>query len=172
MWPFILEHLRSLWPTIAPHELFFKVRDESVKNPFSKPSKKSETLYVEKPELCAKTNVHVLEGHCVQILRPEIVVNVYSIALTLRVMESFNVKAVKQRSLSHPLMPKALRGKVCPGDIGVVNLNQRRLRDDEFVNDLDFINYVFHVEYPSAYDKIRERIADVACLLNRISSTI
>ena len=139
----------SLWPDILPHEVIVKVNDEFIKNPFSdhkqgksaKAPQKSNSGAPEKAVSASRCKEHLLEGYSVEILRPDIKVDVCGIKIDLKIMENFTGRVVKQRIIND------LKGKHPKGKVGDLFLNEIKVEDKVLVRNLDFASHNFHLEY-------------------------
>ena len=108
----------SLWPDIHPHEVIVKANGEIIKNPFTdqrQGTKKEKNAAVSDPgsvERVIKSKEHILEGHAVEILRPDMMLDVDGTVMVIKIMESFKVDVIKQRLLKHPDFPVKLKAKL------------------------------------------------------------
>ena len=145
----VKSRMSSLWPDILPHEVIFKANDELIKNPFyhlkhiknAKAATKSKSAVPEEDTSALKCKEHVLEGYSVEILRPEIKVDVCGTVIVLKITEHFTGNIIKQRVI------KDLKGKYPKGKAGDLSLNQCKVHDKAMVRNLDFASHNFHLEY-------------------------
>ena len=148
--------IQSLWPHTTPEKVIVKVDDQFIKNPFlelqqGKKKKATDNTMVERVAVGSKTRVNILEGCGIEILLPEIKIDVQGTEILLEIMESFNVKAVKYRLLSNASFPKDVKPKLDKRDKGVFYLDHQQLDDGILIRDLDFTSHVFNVDYPSLH---------------------
>ena len=151
--------LVSLWSDIQPFEVIFKVNDELIKNPFFEPKQgkkgkaaaKNSNSVSRAAESVAfsgtKCKEHVLESHSIEIPWPDVKVDVDGTSIIVKIMESFTVKVIKQRVISHPSFPADLKGKLVKGDTGNLSLTNVPLEDNTFIRDLDFVNHIFQADF-------------------------
>ena len=142
--PFIEQSLTRIWPDLSPSEVLVKVDGDFISNLFTKDAPCKQ----ENDDTFTKSSMSILEGHCVQILRPEVHVNIYGINIIVKVSKLLKVKALKQIIFSHKQLPRALKEKLDKNTQSTISLNHRPLQNHEFIHSLDFTEHALQLEYP------------------------
>ena len=140
--PLIAEVLTRLWPDMDQSKVLIKAGESFIRNLFN-PNAPSH-----QDEINAKSNVNILEGHCVQVLKPEIKIDVHGVIVTEEITKFMKVKVLKQKMFSHKQLPQALKKRLTRASESKLSLNFKILQNNEFIDALDFTKHVFHFEYP------------------------
>ena len=159
--PFISESMVKLWPDLHSSESFIKVDGCMINNLFTKDTKDDD-------ETIAKMSTGILEGHCVQVLRPEIKINICGVSIDLKISKLLKVKALKQMIFSHEQLPRAVKGKLNKTSQSVISLNQITLQNHQFIQSFDFTKHVFQMEYPCVELGIVENFVRIYSLLQEM----
>ena len=166
--PFIEESLTMLWPDLHPSEFLVKVDGDFINNFFTKdaPSKQ------EDEDTFTKSATSILEGHCVQVLRPEIKVDVYGVNIDIKISKLLKVKSLKQIIFSHEHFPQPIKVKLDKNSQSAMSLNKKHLKNHEFIHSLDFTEHTFHIEFPCISKGIVDVFVKIYALLQEFSKSL
>ena len=159
---FVARRSSTLWPDISMSDLIVKVNEEFIKNPFQSYGATHEVSANSAPPSpqSARSKIHILEGNCVEILQPDIKVQVYGIFIQIRIKQGFQVQAMLHRLKAHPDFPKELNGKMNRNCAGVSSINGKSLKDDDLLHIQSFTSHAFVVRYPSVETSIVQNLSD------------
>ena len=158
--PFIVESLARLWPDLDQSKVFIKVANTFIKNFFNQNAPRHQ-----EEDSNAKSNVSILEGHCVQVLKPDIKIDIHGVIITREIPKFLQVKALKQKIFSHKDLPQALKKKMTRSSESEMSFNRKTLQNHDFIDTLDFTKHVFHLKYPCISNEIVDEFVRIHMLL-------
>ena len=138
VFPDIFKKATELWHDVSVAEIIFKHRDNLIPSPYTNTF--SPTL-----DYALTSKEFVPEGSTIEVLKPELLVQLPDRVISMVFKRTDNIKAIKGLAMKH--LTPALRKKVKPKSI-VITLNDNPLKEMDKLMDLDFNNITLTVKYP------------------------